>query len=381
MKNILITGGAGFIGSNLALQLLEQKNYNITVLDNLHPQIHGLLPEKTSPLYQSIKDKVHFIKGDVTQKLDWQKALKNQHIVVHLAAETGTGQSMYEIERYTNINVSGTAILLDYLTNSTHQIEKVVVASSRAVYGEGKYFSKTNNQFFYPTDRSEIDLQNGIFELRNPTNLEEFLTVTATDEQSKIQPKSIYGLTKYHQEQALMICCSSLNIPCVAFRYQNVYGPGQSLTNPYTGILSIFSTRIKQNKSINIFEDGKESRDFVFIDDVVNATILGIENPNADFQLFNVGTGVATTVLEVVDVLLENYNTKIPYEISGQYRKGDIRHNFADITLINKKLGFMPTVSFKKGIQQFCNWVNQQALVEDKYEQSLSELKNKGLMK
>jgi len=246
LKNILITGGAGFIGSNLALQLL-QKGYTVTVLDNLLPQIHGDNPENTSPLYQSIKNKVQFIKGDVLHKKDWQQALKNQHIVVHFAAETGTGQSMYEIERYTNVNVSGTAILLDYLTNESHHIEKVIVASSRAVYGEGKYFSEKKQTYFYPLDRKEADLQNGIFELRNPEDDTEFLNVVATDEQSKIQPKSIYGLTKYHQEQALMICCSSLNIPCVAFRYQNVYGPGQSLSNPYTGILSIFSTRIKQH--------------------------------------------------------------------------------------------------------------------------------------
>lgn len=380
MKNVLITGGAGFIGSHLSLQLLK-KGYNITVLDNLHPQIHGSNPEQTSPLYQSIKDKVQFIKGDVLNKTDWQKALENQHIIVHFAAETGTGQSMYEIERYTNVNVVGTAILLDYLTNSKHQIEKVIIASSRAIYGEGKYFSASTHQYFYPVSRNENDLQNGIFELRNPTNHSEFLEVCATDEQSRIQPNSIYGLTKYHQEQALMICCSSLNIPCVAFRYQNVYGVGQSLTNPYTGILSIFSTRIKQQKAINIFEDGKESRDFVFIDDVVNATILGIEKETANYLSFNVGTGIATTVLEVAQTLMNNYQIEIPLEITGQYRKGDIRHNFADISLIKEKLGFEPKIDFATGIYLFCNWVNEQEIQEDKYEQSLAEMKSKGLMK
>jgi dTDP-L-rhamnose 4-epimerase len=380
LKNILITGGAGFIGSHLSLQLIK-KGYHITVLDNLHAQIHGDNPEKTSPLYQSIKDKVRFIKGDVINKGDWEKALENQHIVVHFAAETGTGQSMYEIERYTTVNVTGTAILLDYLTNSKHNIEKVIVASSRAIYGEGKYYSSKNNQYCYPIARAENDLQNGIFELRNPDDNTEFLSVCATDEQSRIQPNSIYGLTKYHQEQALMICCKSLNIPCVAFRYQNVYGVGQSLTNPYTGILSIFSTRIKQHKSINIFEDGKESRDFVFIDDVVQATMLGIENDAANYLSFNVGTGVATTVLEVAQTLMKNYNIEIPLEITGQYRKGDIRHNFADITLIKSQLGFTPKVDFATGIKLFCDWVNEQAIQEDKYEQSLAEMRAKGLMK
>lgn len=380
VKNILITGGAGFIGSRLSLQLL-QKGYTVTVLDCLHPQIHGEIPEEHSPLYRSIKDKVHFIKGDVTKKEDWKRALSGQQIIVHLAAETGTGQSMYEIERYTTVNVTGTALLLDYLTNEQHSIEKVVVASSRAVYGEGKYFSEKQQQYHYPADRDESDLLNGIFELRNPDAKEEFLTVVATDEQSRIQPKSIYGLTKYHQEQALMICCTSLNIPCVAFRYQNVYGPGQSLTNPYTGILSIFSTRIKQHKSINIFEDGQESRDFVFIDDIVAATVAGIEQDAANFKVFNVGTGMATSVLTVAQTLMKNYGIEVPLEISGQYRKGDIRHNFADISLLKETLGFTPSVHFETGIRLFCEWVNEQALAEDKYEASLAEMKNKGLLK
>ena len=380
MKNILITGGAGFIGSNLALQLLA-KGYAVTVLDNLHPQIHGENPNETSPLYQSIKDKVRFIKGDVTNKNDWKTALENQHIIVHLAAETGTGQSMYEIERYTQVNVIGTSILLDLLTNSNHSIEKIVVASSRAIYGEGKYFSEHSKQYFYPNNRNENDLQNGIFELRNPEKEDEFLTACATDEQSKVQPNSIYGLTKYHQEQALMISCKSLNIPCVALRYQNVFGPGQSLSNPYTGILSIFSTRIQQQKSIHIFEDGKESRDFVFIDDVINATVLAIEKQEADFLSFNVGTGKATTVLEVAQMLMKNYNIKISLEIIGQYRKGDIRHNFADLNLIKTKLGFEPKVSFEEGIGLFCKWVENQKTSADNYEQSLAEMKAKGLLK
>ena len=380
MKNILITGGAGFIGSNLSLRLIEN-GYAVTILDNLHPQIHGANPDETSPLYQSIKDKVRFIKGDVTNKNNWETALQNQDIVVHLAAETGTGQSMYEIERYTNVNVLGTSILLDYLTNQKHHIQKVVVSSSRAVYGEGKYFSQKSNLFFYPTNRSESDLQNGIFEIKNPTDETEFLTVCATDEQSKIQPNSIYGLTKYHQEQAILICCKSLNIPCVALRYQNVYGPGQSLSNPYTGILSIFSTRIKQQKPINIFEDGNESRDFVFIDDVIDATIRGIEKTTANNKVYNVGTGTAISVLHVAQALMKNYAIEVPLEISGQYRKGDIRHNFADISLIKNDLGFEAKITFEDGIQQFCNWVNQQNILTDYYDESLLEMKIKGLMK
>lgn len=379
-KNVIISGGAGFIGSNLSLYLLS-KGYNVRILDNLHPQIHGDNPSSTSPLYQSIKDKCSCIIGDVTQKSDWEKALQNQHILIHFAAETGTGQSMYEIERYTQVNTMGTALLLDILTNQKHSIEKVIVASSRAVYGEGKYFSAKNGQVFYPTERRIADLQNGIFELRSPEDEQEFLQALATDENSKIAPNSIYGLTKYYQEQALMIACKSLEIPCVALRYQNVYGPGQSLSNPYTGILSIFSNRIKQGKAINIFEDGKESRDFVFIDDVVKATTLCIETDRANFKTLNVGTGKAITVYEVAKTLNAMYQMDIPLTISGQFRKGDIRHNFADVSLLQDTLQFTPEIAFNDGIRLFCEWVSQQATHQDNYEQSLLEMQAKGLMK
>jgi dTDP-L-rhamnose 4-epimerase len=376
-KKILITGGAGFIGSSLALQLIA-KGHEITVLDNLSPQIHG--EGGNSVLYQSIKDKVTFILGDVQDKSVWEKALPGQQIVVHLAAETGTGQSMYQIERYTNVNVSGTSIFLDMLTNTKHSVEKVIVASSRAIYGEGKYWSPELQKEVYPLGRTEEDMLKGDFEIKCP-----FTGVTAsmlpTDEWSRIQPNSIYGLTKYHQEQAIMIACTALGIPAVAFRYQNVYGPGQSLSNPYTGILSIFSTRIKGGKDINIFEDGLESRDFVFIDDVIAATIAGIEKPEANFQSFNVGTGVATSVMQVAQTLCKNYGIEVPIKISGQFRKGDIRHNVADLSHIKNRLGFEPKVTFEQGIRQFTDWVNEQEMQKDLYEQSLQEMREKGLLK
>jgi dTDP-L-rhamnose 4-epimerase len=188
-------------------------------------------------------------------------------------------------------------------------------------------------------------------------------------------------LTKYNQEQAVLIACKSLNIPAVAFRYQNVYGPGQSLKNPYTGILSIFSTRIRNGNGLNIFEDGLESRDFVYIDDVVNATILGLENETVENDFFNVGLGKPITVLEVAKALEKNYNTTVNIEISGQFRIGDIRHNFADLSKIKAKLGFEPSVSFDEGIMRFVNWVKGQEIGEDNYENSLKEMKEKGLFK
>ncbi len=377
-KKILITGGAGFIGTNLSLALIKI-GYEITVLDNLSPQIHGENPVSTSELYQSIKDKVNFIQGDVTNKSDWEKAINENEVIVHLAAETGTGQSMYQIKRYTDVNIGGTALMLDILASSTHAVKKVVVASSRAIYGEGRYYS-TKLGYLYPESRSNERMLSGNFEVNIPES-DEVLQLMSTDENSKIHPTSVYGITKQNQEQMVMTVCAALNIAPVAFRYQNVYGPGQSLKNPYTGILSIFSTQIKNGKSINIFEDGKESRDFVFIDDVVDATIKGIENENANGQVFNVGTGIATTVIEVAETLIKNYGLEVPVQITGNFRIGDIRHNYADISKIKNYLNFTPSVTFENGIKRFTDWVNQQEIQQSKYEDSLNEMKSKGLMK
>jgi dTDP-L-rhamnose 4-epimerase len=219
MKNILITGGAGFIGSNLALKLID-KGYKITVLDNLSQQIHGEDPQRTSPLFSSIKDKVKFILGTVTSKDDWKKAIKGQDIIVHYAAETGTGQSMYEIQKYVEVNITGTALLLDLLTNDPHNIKKVVIASSRSIYGEGKYIDE-KKQSVYPKHRTSEFMDNGDFEVKYPGS--EILELVATDEDSKIHPSSVYGITKQNQEQMIMTVCPTIGIAAVAFRYQNVY--------------------------------------------------------------------------------------------------------------------------------------------------------------
>jgi dTDP-L-rhamnose 4-epimerase len=377
---ILITGGAGFIGSNLALAL-HAKNYDITVLDSLSPQIHGNSPEETSPLYYSIKDKVKFIKGSVTDRKVMMAALIDQDIIVHFAAETGTGQSMYNIENYINVNIGGTALLLDILANNReiYSVKKIVIASSRSIYGEGKYFSEDLG-VVYPKHRTSESMNEGDFEVKLP-GITKPLQLLATDEESKIHPSSVYGITKQNQEQMVMTVCPTIGIAPVAFRYQNVYGPGQSLSNPYTGILSIFSTLIKNGKDINVFEDGEESRDFVFIDDVVNATIAGIENNEADNEIFNVGAGIPISVLTVAKTLINLYNSSSKIKISGNYRIGDIRHNYADLKKINVRLGFKPFVYFEDGIKLFTEWVNSQKVKDDKYEQSIKEMKDKGLLK
>ena len=379
IKKILVTGGAGFIGSNLSLKLLS-KGYEVTILDNLSKQIHGANPDKTSPLYNSIKNKVHFIEGSVTNREDWLKAIDSVDCIVHLAAETGTGQSMYEIEKYVGVNIGGTALMLDILTNTNHTVKKVVVAESRAIYGEGRYYSKELNQFVYPTERSEAAMRAGDFEVKYK-GCDSPLKLVGTTEDSMIHPTSVYGITKQVQGQLVHLVCPSIGIASVSYRYQNVYGPGQSLSNPYTGILSIFSTRIRNGNGINIFEDGKETRDFVYIDDVVDATILGIEKEEANGHVFNVGTGVATDVLTVARTLIEKYEIDVPVTISGNFRLGDIRHNYADITAARTILGFEPKWSFSDGIGEFVKWVNEQGVQEHKYEASIEEMKKKGLYK
>lgn len=379
MNKVLITGGAGFIGSNIALKLVE-KGYFVTVLDNLSKQIHGDNPENTSPLYISIKNKVNFIKGSVTSREDWMKALEGQEAIIHLAAETGTGQSMYEIEKYVSTNIGGTALMFDILTNQKFGVKRVVVAESRAIYGEGKYWSDELQRDLYPESRKDEDMQQGDFNVYYGDSKMP-LKLVATTEDSQIHPNSVYGITKQVQGQLLHMICPAIGIDGVSLRYQNVYGPGQSLSNPYTGILSIFSTQIKNHHAINIFEDGTESRDFVYIDDVADATILSLEVPEAKGHVFNIGTGKATDVVTVAKTLCAKYGIEVSIHISGNYRLGDIRHNFADITLARKVLGFEPKWSFEQGIAKFAEWVNTQEVQEDKYQSSIDEMKDKGLYK
>ena len=375
MRNILITGGAGFIGARLC-EKLYQKGYQITVLDNLSSQVHAGLD---SSLLNRVKDISTFIKGDIRSKSDCKKAIKGQDIIVHLAAETGTAQSMYELERYNDVNIMGTARLLDVLSNSDYSVKKIVVASSRAIYGEGKYNCLEHGEQ-YPSFRSEKDMQNGKFNPRCKVCDREMKPMP-TDEGSRLFPLSMYGINKHQQEQMVMLMAKSLKISAVALRYQNVYGPGQSLINPYTGILSIFSTRILNNNSLDIYEDGLESRDFVYIEDVINATILGIEKEEANGEIFNVGSGVATTVQEVAERLKILYESNIDIIINGRFRLPDIRHNFADLSKIKRVLGFIPKYDFQQGITEFVSWVKTQGIMKDKYDDSIKELREKGLMR
>jgi dTDP-L-rhamnose 4-epimerase len=377
INKILITGGAGFIGSALSLKLLE-KGYYIRVLDNLVEQVHGQEPEK-SYTYNLIKDKTEFIKGDVTDRNAWISAIEGIDCIIHLAAETGTGQSMYEIHRYVGVNCGGTSAMLDVLANVDHNVSKIVLASSRAVYGEGKYFCVEHGNV-YPDARNDADMAVGDFNCKCPICHETCIPLP-TDETSAIKPSSVYAVTKYSQEQLLLVSSRALGITPLIFRFQNVYGPGQSLKNPYTGVLSVFATLMKKNQNINIFEDGNESRDFVFIDDIVNSIIKGIECNNPEENLYNVGSGTSVTILEMARLLRSILGSDSELKISGNFRAGDIRNNFADINLIARDLNYKPDFSLSTGLHRFLRWADDHKEGEINYNGSLEELKRRHLLK
>ncbi|WP_341958209.1 NAD-dependent epimerase/dehydratase family protein [Microbacterium sp. LWH13-1.2] len=376
-EHILITGGAGFIGSRLARRFADD-GHTVTVLDSLISQVHGEDPDNDSPLLRSLDGVATVIRGTVTSTDDLRRALVDATVIVHLAAETGTGQSMYEIDRYVAANVGGTAKLLDLLANEPHTVRRIVIASSRSIYGEGAYRTD-DGRVVFPAHRSDAHMASGDFSVHHPG--EKNLTVIPTDEDAKLHPSSVYGITKQMQESLVMTVAPTIGIEGVALRYQNVYGPGQSLKNPYTGILSIFSTLIRQGKAINIFEDGLESRDFVYIDDVVEATFLGATHPAAGGNTFNVGSGVATSVNAVVGGLFAAFGLDVPTHISGNYRLGDIRHNVADTSRLKEILGFEPETPFEVGVQRFVDWVKNEPEEGDSYQKSLDEMAARNLLK
>ncbi|WP_298743316.1 NAD(P)-dependent oxidoreductase [uncultured Microbacterium sp.] len=376
-EHVLITGGAGFIGTRLARRFVED-GHTVTVLDALIPQVHGEDPRTTSPLLRSLDGVATVIEGTVTSTDDLRAALSGATVVVHLAAETGTGQSMYEIDRYVETNVGGTAKLLELLANEDTAVTRLVIASSRSIYGEGAYLTADGRKV-YPSHRADADMAAGDFEVHVAG--EGTLTLIPTDESAKLHPSSVYGITKQMQESLIMTVAPTIGIEPVSLRYQNVYGPGQSLKNPYTGILSIFSTLIRQGKDINIFEDGLESRDFVYIDDVVESTFRAATLPAAAGQTINVGSGVATTVNEVVATLFAAFGTEVQTHVSGNYRLGDIRHNVADTTALREILGYTPRVAFADGVREFVQWVLTEPVEGDSYQRSLDEMAARNLLK
>jgi dTDP-L-rhamnose 4-epimerase len=372
---VLITGGAGFIGSRLAVSLARQ-SAEVTVLDNLSPQVHG--PD--AKFGGELSAAANCIEGDICDDALLRDVLADQEVVIHLAAETGTGQSMYAVKHYGQVNIQGTATLLDSIVNHRPKfLSKLIVASSRAVYGEGAYVCAVHGRI-RPEARTAENMEAGRFEPLCPI-CDANLSPIATSEDTPFAPSSFYGLTKQVQEQIVLLFGRTLGLDAFALRFQNVYGPGQSLSNPYTGILAIFSNLVRQGKALNIFEDGLESRDFVYIDDVVAATIACASPDVHGVVAANVGSGVRTSVLDVAQEIIRHFHAETPVRVSGDFRLGDIRHNFADLSLMSRLTGFAPKWSFSDGLQQFLSWAEAYEPSDAGFDRSLVELKALGMLK
>ena len=372
---ILITGGAGFIGTHLA-RLALAAGHQVRVLDNLSPQIHGdgasYRPEAGS----------EFRLGDINVRGDIEAAVDGADAIVHLAAETGTGQSMYEIDRYYRVNVQGTALLFDVLANREHSVGNMILASSRSVYGEGAYVCRSCDGAGvrrFPGARTAQQLAAHRWTSPCPV-CGSVIEPVATSEDDPLAPASIYAATKLAQEELFRVACRAVNMPHSILRFQNVYGEGQSLSNPYTGILSIFSTRIRLGQSLPVFEDGEETRDFVHVEDVATAVLRCTERPLPEGITLNVGLGEPVSIMKVAQLLQRIMGSPIDPHVTAQYRVGDIRHNFADISRLEEATGFRPTISLESGMTRFCDWVSTQPIPQDLLDRANAELQARKLM-
>ncbi|GAB2762931.1 NAD-dependent epimerase/dehydratase family protein [Salinimicrobium soli] len=368
-KKVLITGGAGFIGSHLADELIE-KGHQVRALDNLSEQVHG--PKVKRPEY--LNKQVELQIGDVRDRKAVDKALQDIDAVFHLAAMVGVGQSMYQIKDYTEVNNVGTAVLMEALMEKP--VEKLVVASSMSIYGEGLYLDSRGNQHV-ECERKLSDLKKGNWEMYDDNG--EILEPAPTSETKKPNLSSVYALSKYDQERLSLISGKAYNIPTTALRFFNVYGTRQALSNPYTGVLAIFASRLLNNNPPLIFEDGKQKRDFIHVKDVARACRLAMETPDADGKVFNIGSGNRYTIEEIAHKLAEVMGkAHIKPEITGKYRVGDIRHCSADRARAKEILGFEPEVDFKEGLHELAEWLKTQ-IATDSVDKASEELSSRGL--
>lgn len=371
MKNILVTGGAGFIGSHIADKLIL-KGYNVTILDNLTRQVHnGKIPSY-------LNKEAKFIKGDITKASDIQKSLKGIDAIYHEAAVVGVGQSMYEIEKYVYHNTLGTARLLDFLANHKHKVKRLIVASSMSAYGEGLY--KCNNcGLIRPPLRSDIQMQKKQWELSCPNCKINLIPIGITENQP-FRCNSIYAATKQSQEDMVMIFGKAYSIPTTALRYFNVYGPRQSLSNPYTGVAAIFLSRLKNNQPPVIYEDGLQTRDFISVYDIADANVSVLNNKKTFGKIFNLGTGKPVSVKKVAEVLASLLGKNIKPHITEKFRSGDVRHCSANISLFKKTLGWSPKWNFEDGMKDIIKW-SEDEKAKDLFDKASIELKSKGLLK
>jgi dTDP-L-rhamnose 4-epimerase len=370
--NILVTGGAGFIGSHLVDALVE-RGHRVRVLDALVSQVHEGegRPEQLHP-------EAEFIKGDVCDRAAVERSLDGIDAVYHEAAEVGVGQSMYQIERYVRANDLGTSVLLEALAARRERIRKLVVASSMSIYGEGAYTCESCG-IVHPQLRPGAQLLARRWEVECPKCGAQ-LAPAPTSEEKPLFPTSVYAITKQDQEQFCLVVGRAYEIPTVALRYFNVYGPRQALSNPYTGVCAIFSSRLLNNQPPLIFEDGEQTRDFVHVNDIVQANLLALDTDRADYRAVNVGTGRPTSIKQVTRLLSEGLGKNLEPEIVGKYREGDIRHCVADIARARQLLGYEPRVTLESGIPELLEWVREQHPV-DQVERATAELETRQLVR
>ena len=370
-KKILVTGGAGFIGSFLVDTLIKEGN-DVTIIDNLDSQVHiaGKAPD-------FLNKNAKFVKADMNDYAILEKEAMDAEVVFHKASAVGVAQSMYEINYYIKNNSLATANFLEFLAKEEHSIKKIIVAASMSSYGEGLYCCGDCG-LVQPPLREEKQLKKKKWELVCPSCKKQ-LTSVATPDWKKQDANSIYALSKKGQEEMFLMIGKTYGIPAVALRYFNVFGPRQSLSNPYTGVNALFMSKLKNKKSPVIFEDGLQSRDFTSVHDVIQANILAMKSKNADFESFNVGSGKSTTIKEVAEATAKIFGSIIKPKITNVYRKGDVRHCFADISKIRAKLGFKPKISFEAGLKELVGW-SKDAVALDNSENALKELKEKGII-
>ena len=367
---VLVTGGAGFIGSHLVDTLLAH-GHAVRVLDSLEPQVHGPAAKRPAYLHAGAELQV----GDVRDREAVRRALDGVEVVFHQAAAVGVGQSMYEIERYVSVNSLGAAVLLEELVERRKQLRRVVVASSMSIYGEGAY-RDASGALVAPRLRPAAQLAARRFELEDAAGRP--LAPAPTAESKPLQPTSVYAVTKRDHEELFLSVGDAYAIPTVALRYFNAYGTRQSLSNPYTGVMAIFSSRLLNGNAPLVFEDGGQSRDFVHVSDIVAANLLAVEREAAVGGVFNVGTGRATSVLEIGRLLARELGLAIEPEISGRFRAGDIRHCIADPSAAARDLGFEARTALADGMRELLAWLRTQA-PEDRVDGARAELEARGL--
>ena len=370
-RRVLVTGGAGFVGSHLVDALLARGDA-VRILDNLDPQVHGA--EQRVPTW--VPAEAELVRGDIRDVEAVRRSLAGVDLVYHLAAAVGVGQSMYQPASYTAVNTLGTANLLQALVDDRGSVERVVVASSMSIYGEGRY-TRPDGREPRVSSRPLEQLKRHQWELRDPDGVE--LSPAPTDEGKVLESTSIYALTKADQEKMVLMIGGAYGIPSVALRFFNIYGPRQALSNPYTGVAAIFSARLLNGQAPLVYEDGGQRRDFVSVRDIVQALLLASGADAAVGKAVNVGSGRAVTVREVGETLARVLGTELEPEVTGTYRVGDIRNCWADITLAREVLGYEPTVTFEQGMEELVGWLREQERPESAVEAHAAELAARGL--